>query len=712
MAAFTVQRTGNWSNATSTGPWFVTGTGLPSGGHGTAGVPGAGDSVTIGSAFTVTVDSNQAVGTANNNVNQRDLAISGTLTIANNVTLTVTSSASLSGGTLNLGPGSVYSVDGTVNSISYYSPQFLAASGKINAIGVSGNPCQFASVGTTSATASQLNGIAFSAQTVVYTYCNFTNFIVNPLLGASSSIVLTNCKFINAASTPVTSGANITASGTVKFIQCSFSGTAGSACMLIRVASGLSGVTDNTRIIDGCTFDLPIQFATGCDGWRITRSIFPGPSAPINSSSSGAWASVDHCVFKWTSALATIVANGPITNCIFVTDSVAGADQQGVTISNQYGPSVTTNGTVSSGNTLTVLGIPCDLPAGTTLNFGGVALTLTAAAVVGATSLTVTTISGSITSASQCYVHIYMGNIYQANTSNNNNAPFYCSTTFAPTVDTAITVKNNIMLPSINASTPGQSGQVFNSTSLNAKSHVTIEHNTCVVGNNAGYGAVSFGDLSGSITGQAVNSIQANIAYCTVTPSTTAAFVRCKSGMANPSTVNFFNPANFGFNGTYNVTATGTGFDSLGGSTLSTTTAGYLWDASGSAWLAATIGISAATNDLKNVNPNFVDPTRDIATAYVAVLGQTGSGTPVTDWKATLAYLAGSSGLVATPTFTASIINYIFSGYSPQSSSYDITYPGDLGVSWIGAVNGAVPTLPPNLIIQPAIRSPYLTYTY
>jgi hypothetical protein len=708
MAAFTSQRTGNWSNATSAGPWFVTGTGLPAGGHGTGGVPGAADTVTVATGHTVTVDTTQSVGLSTNSTNARDLVITGTLTIANNTTLTTYCCIGMNGGTLNLGPGSILSVDGTANAISYQI-QPTAANNHVTAVGVSGNPCQINSVGTTLGTA---GGVALNfltvSQIMTFTYCNFTNYYVIPDGGTGGSAILTNCNFLNCACIAIqVTAVNSDHSCPLKLINCRFSGTTHSYCAQISLVSGLTGVTLGSRLIDGCSFDQTVYLITDGCGFVIQRSTFVSPilGLPFLVASGLPWVSFDSNLVKWTSVGSGMGIAGPITNCIFATDDIAHGDQQGASISTDIGPLITTSGsgtiTVPAGaSSLGVTAIPCNFPAGTTMQFGGasgVALTLTSPATLGDTSLSITSVAGgSFTAGAQCYVHVYMGNVYQSNTSGGINAPLFVATSFTPTKDTAITVKNNIMLPSIAAASPGASGQVFNSAKLPTHSFVTVEHNTCCRGNDPSYGAITLGDSAQQVSTQALIACRSNITYCPASSGMGTAnwLIHVKSAQNNAatSTINIINPANLGYNASWQLASPSTTtFDSTSGSTLSASTFGYDSEPTGSIWLASTT-ISAAMTDLNNVNPQFVDMTYDLAKAYVSALGQTTSGVALTDWKATLSYLAGSSGVVATPTLIATVMAGIRGGFVPTAGSYNQTYPGDTSsITNLGAVQGSYP---------------------
>ena len=364
-----------------------------------------------------------------------------------------------------------------------------------------------------------------------------------------------------------------------------------------------------------------------------------------------------------------------------VTDASTSTDENGWAAGGD-GPTLTTSSAVSSGTSLPVTNVPANLPAGTTLNFGGVGMTLTSAvsATTSATSLPVTTIGGSITSGSQCVAVVIMGNIYQANTADNDNAPFFTKTGYTPTISNAITVKNNLILPSIGKA-PGSSGQIFNISGDNSNTYVTAEHNTASIQASTGisfYAMFYIGDEGGNPVAGSYVSCRSNLGWAN-TANTGNYFVKVKSAAAN----DVIPPSMCGYNGCWNASASNvpasSGWTSPGVS-------GYYGSGS---YLFSTTPL-AQTTDV-DANPNFVDATRDLSTAYSAAwspIGGTSSGNGVTDWKATIAYVA--SNISSTPTLLSTIRNGIMSGFAPTNGQLNTTYSGDLNpVTCIGAVSGS-----------------------
>jgi hypothetical protein len=150
----------------------------------------------------------------------------------------------------------------------------------------------------------------------------------------------------------------------------------------------------------------------------------------------------------------------------------------------------------------------------------------------------------------------FSGNVYQSYHNGNNAALYYMETNWATVSATTIRCINNLSLPNINPAKPGSSGSVFNFTKSDANTTIYLNHNTANIDTGSGFqGAFVLGDLGGSSPAGSIASLRSNLSYGLTTPSTLNLLVGCLS-IDKPDIVL---PANCGYNGGYNLTtSTGT----------------------------------------------------------------------------------------------------------------------------------------------------------
>jgi hypothetical protein len=233
MAAWTSQRTGNWSDdaGNGTSPWH-------GGSNPASGVPGSGDSVTIATTHTVTVDVNTTVGTSPADATTMVLTINsptGKVIIATAVTLTVNGNVlANAGATNNIQHGIEWNAgsqlvfgSNTNNWVlqgGVFNVFYARGANGNNAIltgpnTTSGRPCctqtgsntgpgwdcqymtlQYLGKTGTPAIKCYLNVVASSANVFSFDHCTFDNMwqILESDLGTNVTMSVTNCLFTNS----------------------------------------------------------------------------------------------------------------------------------------------------------------------------------------------------------------------------------------------------------------------------------------------------------------------------------------------------------------------------------------------------------------------------------------------------------------------------------------------------------------------------------
>ena len=267
------------------------------------------------------------------------------------------------------------------------------------------------------------------------------------------------------------------------------------------------------------------------------------------------------------------------------------------------------------------------------------------------------------------------GNLWTSNHGDNNGALFYCATTFSNTANT-INCKNNIVLPNTktldsNPTTPRSVGTLFNTTGFPAGNSAYIEHNTFCVDGAAFPGAITMGDQSGVCGANSVKSVRGNIGWSAGTVSGRGWLYTEGNGILVNDVVS---PANIGFNGGLNLPAS----TSVGSTNNPPTVPGY---GSYTAFFFSS-AINGNTTDVTG-DPNFVDRTRNLNTAYTSFLAQTTTGTAAGDAQAAITQIGADVSKIAT------IRDWIRAGFAIRNASMNKTFSGDTNaVTNMGAVQG------------------------
>ena len=251
MTAYTATQTGNWSSSST---W------------GGSGVPGDGDTATIG-AFTVTVDVNTTVGTSPNDTTTKVVdktSATGALVVASGVTLTVKGNIGGVNGSLyqlNAGAAIVFDASGSGGSPVYcfVNVGFV----KLDVNGASGNKCSISSVSGRTFTLAQ------NYSQLDIEHCNITRMAAATITFNSVNANIIGCTFTSCGLVTLSSsGTTLTHTITDN----TFTSTTGSGGCLSLQFSGTK--TSGSRILKRNIFDtLVTHFSIGLE---IEYNVFLG----------------------------------------------------------------------------------------------------------------------------------------------------------------------------------------------------------------------------------------------------------------------------------------------------------------------------------------------------------------------------------------------------------------------------------------------------
>jgi hypothetical protein len=277
----------------------------------------------------------------------------------------------------------------------------------------------------------------------------------------------------------------------------------------------------------------------------------------------------------------------------------------------------------------------------------------------------------------------FKGNVYQAYSLDNNSAFIYTRTDgFSPAATTTINNYNSLLLPNINGN--GASGSAFNCAGINANTNVRVDHYTVVGGGNTQAAGTYIGDGGvGAVVAGTINSFRANLLYGTA--ATVGSKDNALIGYAgNNVATDACAPANCGYNGgRYLHTSTPTWGPTAPGYVMLGTQAMFSSAPSANSF---DVGVTTSGND-----PQFVDTSRDFATAYTVYFGQPSAGTRAQNFQALSAYLLAN--VPNNPTKISGMISWIKGGWAPTNPLYNVTYPTDTNeVQNIGAIAGIFPS--------------------
>jgi hypothetical protein len=311
MAPFTSRATGNWSAAGPAGTWEE------------SGVPGNGDTVTIGNGHVVTVDVNTTVGSSPATGGTAAITVTGTtgkLIIAAGITLVARGDIRLADAPFTMNAGAILEFDASAATTplsQHYVLQTATANYQNNVVvtvtGTAGARCTIRSNAGGGTGSLKMNGSGGYRAFLTFRYTNFTNLGTASVPsiekgGTTSTFDLQNCVFDTCGT--IMSGAtgataqfqllNVTMKNTVATTYC------------YQGDNSAAAKTGGTRLISGCVFD---KLCTGC--WRdytITDTLFSGATSPISTAGTTPWASFTNNLLVWGGTLEATLA-GSITNC-------------------------------------------------------------------------------------------------------------------------------------------------------------------------------------------------------------------------------------------------------------------------------------------------------------------------------------------------------------------------------------------------------------
>lgn len=305
-AAYTSAADGNWSDdATWSG----------------SGVPGNGDTVTIGTGHTITVDVNTTVGDSPGTAaNVITATTTGALTVATGVTFTIKGCVQMEDGNWTMAAGSIVEFQ-VPSAVRYWFRTAKAHSDtcKIVINGTSGNRCSFRSSSGAGIAYIDANGF-IGASLIQAEYCDFTRIgdaterFAEPYCNSSGlDFYLRYCTLTSCGE--LTTSTNINTNASFELLNCTWATTV--STNTINVATAANAAGGKTRSIIGCTFDKVAVFVV--QGWTVTNNYFN--EGLSGTAGTGAWISFqDNFICKSTQP--GIIAHGDVTNCYFYKKTV------------------------------------------------------------------------------------------------------------------------------------------------------------------------------------------------------------------------------------------------------------------------------------------------------------------------------------------------------------------------------------------------------
>lgn len=212
MAAFTIQRGGNWSDTSTSSPWYVSG-GTP------CPIPGSGDTVTLTGGFTLAVDVPTTVGSTSfttggtpainfdTNTNGFTLNINANLTLIGDMGFATASYPHAS--TINMAAGTTLTFFPPMNQQCAF--RYANQQSYFNINGTALNPCTVTtnlSNGGTAANTITVLGASRQQGFTIANYCNFSHMGTSSAFGLQSTdsngldtqpVSITNCTFTDSS---------------------------------------------------------------------------------------------------------------------------------------------------------------------------------------------------------------------------------------------------------------------------------------------------------------------------------------------------------------------------------------------------------------------------------------------------------------------------------------------------------------------------------
>ena len=458
-----------------------------------------------------------------------------------------------------------------------------------------------------------------SFNSINWNYCDFQyNGSTGPLLtftGGEGSVAVTNCTYDHCYE-PVYYSGYLSATTNIAWTNCKWSNTSG-ASGNYDFSVRCNALTTGSRIITGCAFDGGLNTnGGGFSGFQTSNCTFnygnsPGVAATGFTNQGSSGA--------WTSCSYNFIRQTNVATDFW-----------------QMGP--------MDHNILF-----CDHASGTDPNM--------------------VQVNGTYSPSTISFTN----NIFQSNCGDNNGALHYAATTL--TASMTVTSTNNLVLPNLNASKPGSSGSIANSSNISNVTW-TVDHNTvCVDTGSTFKGAIYYADQGGNPGSGIYTSVRSNIAYSLSSASTNNALISANSSAGHNDVCT---PANVGYNCIQNGTASS--------ASANTSKRGYI---SASSYLFSTTPLADTTD--YDGNPQFVDTTRNLATYYTNGLGYTTTGTAAGDAQALALLFANDAthAVWADSTAIQKCWNWITAGWAPTNAATNTTYSGDTNpVQNMGAFSG------------------------
>lgn len=304
MTAYTSAATGNWSTPTNWSP---------------AGLPGNGDTVTIG--HNITVDTTTIIGTspAEGNIVVTVNSGGGALTVASGISFTVRGAIALNNAPMTMSAGSTLEFDASLaSSPSAQNYELRIGTGhnqtsaRLNINGTSGSRVTIRSnSGGGNGWINDGTGPWLQGGLITGSYVDFlrigdsSNDSIRQSPTSSATFYLTDATFTDCGRIGGTYNMGATCSFTLQRIN--MTNTQHSTDSLRLENAG--GYTSGTRLIDDCVFDKEVHFYTGA-GFTVTNNFF----GDTVDSTAGDWVSCTGNLFQSNDNLAC----GGITSSYFL----------------------------------------------------------------------------------------------------------------------------------------------------------------------------------------------------------------------------------------------------------------------------------------------------------------------------------------------------------------------------------------------------------
>lgn len=306
-AAFTSKADGNWSASGQT-TWNE------------VGVPGNGDTVTIGAGHDITVDVNTTIGDSPGTAaNVITVNTTGTITVATGVTFTIKGCVQMEDGNFTMNAGSTVEFQ-VPSGLRYWFRTGKAHSDTCRIIinGSSGSRCAFRS--SSGAGIAYIDSQNFFTNSLIQgEYCDFTrigdateDFVEPYMNGSGQDFYLRNCTITSCGNIDTH---DINTNSSFELTNCIWTTTVGAKPLELSSSNALAG--GETRSITGCSFDKQPEFFS-CIGLSVTNTYFA--EGISSTAGTGYVLFEDNFVRKTTQSAVTIY--GTATDCYWFKESV------------------------------------------------------------------------------------------------------------------------------------------------------------------------------------------------------------------------------------------------------------------------------------------------------------------------------------------------------------------------------------------------------